>query len=295
MHVSQLKGRLLLLSQTTQQDNNSFLHLIEPKMHNNIMNRNIDLLLKPRSTQQARPTKRINKYELAYGKTTPETNRQQTACNQFSQQSNQHNALRSTNGQFNIPVIRKDEIGRLSNQSSFSENERPANRNETSQLDKRVQYIDAKNRLSTENSIDEISEANNSQTNSISSNTSYLRFDVKSQPIMAFQSIAYVQANRLNSNLMQSNLTNHTSSLNKLMNLGSSNTSSDLPACKMGESLDDSSLDTARIQDICNLSTSTTDDELRESMKSSDTDDCPTLIDELNNSSFNTSFNTSFD
>ena len=240
-------------------------------MHNNILNRNIDLLLSQSNrksaatnNQQQATKKRINKYELVYGKLDAKENLNQASNTneRFSQQS--------------IPLIKTEQIDRSNRNKA----------NQTSQLvEKRNLEIIRKDiRLLNENSIEEMSEANNSQTNSISS-SSYVKFDVRSQPLINFSSIAYVQANRLfNSNVINSNINqNQASSLNKLMNLGSSNTSSDLPAGqfgKMGESLDDSSLDTARIQD--NLS-STTDDELRENTDSiSDTDDCPTLVDEVN-------------
>lgn len=255
-------------------------------MHNNILNRNIDLLLRQGNKQSAdrQPkTNRINKYELVYGRRDQAEDGGNPRSNPDSN-STQLNA--KLFGQHNVPLIRTttDEINRLSSQSSLdSDKQFNLNvRNPASSFDKRTNSDSARRdiRLLNDNSIEEISEANNSQTNSISS-SSYLKFDVKGQPLMSFQSIAYVQANRLlNSNPVPNT---QVSSLNKLMNLGSSNTSSDLPMYKMGESLDDSSLDTARIQDMCNLSSNSSN---TESIKSSDTDDCPTLVDEMNNASF---------
>lgn len=255
------------------------------------MNRNIDLILKQNSkpiTNQSR-SNRVNKYELAYSKKLDQ---------------NEAN-LQNNNDKIRIDINRKDET-RLKNQSSFNESDKLSVKT-SNQLDVNKGTTAANRRdrlftrLSSENSIDEISETNNS----ISSNSTYLyKFDVKSQPPMSFASINYVNANRLhnqsNNNLNSLNnnknllfnsqaVSNQASSLNKLMNLGSSNTSSDLPIYKLGSSLDDSSLNTDRInlqeEICCNLSlSSSTDNELREnnteSIKSSDTDDCPTLIDE---------------
>lgn len=241
--------------------------LLVKKMHKNILNRNIDLLLKQnnRKTEnrnQQLKTNRINKYELVYGLKTKD-------------QINSNKTNRELSKKQEIPLIKTEEINRLSNQSSLSDSEQRLNLDkkefQISQLDKRRD-----NRLLNDNSIDEISEANNSQTNSISSG-SYLKFDVKSQPLMSFQSIAYVHSNRL----LNSNPNTH-----KLMNLGSSNTSSDLPMGKLGESLDDSSLDTTRIQDMYQDSNLSLTSSNTESIKSSDTDDCPTLVDEVNNASF---------
>ena len=256
-------------------------------MHNNILNRNIDLLLRQSKQTSDQQTKanRINKYELVYGR-RDKSNNSNPSSNPGNSQANPTRLY----SQHSVPLIRtSDELSRMSNQSSFesggSDRQLTSRNPVANQFDKRSNQIsDARRdvRLLNDNSIEEISEANNSQTNSISS-SSYLKFDVKGQPLMSFQSIAYVQANRL----LNSNAPIHpaaqTSSLNKLMNLGSSNTSSDLPMYKMGESLDDSSLDTARIQDMCNLSSASSN---TESIKSSDTDDCPTLVDEMNNASF---------
>lgn len=243
-------------------------------MHNNILNRNIDLLLRQSNKQTTDQSKanRINKYELVYG-------RRDKSGNPGSNPTNPTRLF----GQASVPLIKTtDGLSTLSNQSSFdSGSDLQLGGRHAAGQQKTNQTSDAKRdlRLLNDNSIEEISEANNSQTNSISSG-SYLKFDVKGQPLMSFQSIAYVQANRLlNSNAPHP----PASSLNKLMNLGSSNTSSDLPMYKMGESLDDSSLDTARIQDMCNLSSTSSN---TESIKSSDTDDCPTLVDEMNNASF---------
>lgn len=239
-------------------------------MHNNILNRNIDLLLRQsKKTEQAKPN-RVNKYELVYGR------RDKDGIGAANPGNNPNSNLSGNPARFGhpgVPLIRTAD-GQLSSQSSFDSDRQFGSRNPAG--DKRTNPEAKRDiRLLNDNSIEEISEANNSQTNSISS-SSYLKFDVKGQPLMSFQSIAYVQANRLlNSNAPHP----PTSSLNKLMNLGSSNTSSDLPMYKMGESLDDSSLDTARIQDMCNLSSTSSN---TESIKSSDTDDCPTLVDEMN-------------
>lgn len=258
-------------------------------MHNNILNRNIDLLLRQGKTAADRQpkTNRINKYELVYGRRDKAGNPGSNAVsnpgsnltsNPTSNSSNNPTQLNAQMfGQQHVPLIRtSDETHRLSSQSSLDSDQQFNTRTPS---DKRTDA--AKRGLLNDNSIEEISEANNSQTNSISS-SSYLKFDVKGQPLMSFQSIAYVQANRL----LNSNPAPPVSSLNKLNMLGSSNTSSDLPMYKMGESLDDSSLDTARIQDMCNLSSTSSN---TESIKSSDTDDCPTLVDEMNNASFDLS------